>query len=359
MIYSEEDIDLLKLNDAQFEEVCFELLTRLGFKELVWRRGGADDGRDIEGQFAVTSPLFGTYDERWFFECKRYEEGVPAEELNSKIAWADAEKPKHLAFFVSSHLTNSARNWLEKISRDKFYSIHLIEGKQLRQLLLGFSDIIARYFIDAATSLLFESRKTWLLHDILPSEEAVHSLLKDLDPKKLSTNELGFLWCITIMKASKLVELIRRNISFGIIEPISLDPFFQRLTQLGNAEEIGLADFKVYSDMTISRHADPEEGDVKTNEIASRSADDEWSILYHSMMTAHLLTNASSKPRAALFTYFENFGHEGIEVLVEATSEFPTKVRYISCVKKDQEDEDMHLLRNMVLRQSSLDSNAK
>ena len=128
MNYEDKDINFLKLTDNQFEEACFELLLRLGYKGLIWRTGGADSGRDIEGFQAVNNPLVGTYDEKWFFECKRYESGVPVEQLNSKIAWADAEKPKHLVFLVSSHLSNNSRAWLEKISQDKYYLVHLIEG---------------------------------------------------------------------------------------------------------------------------------------------------------------------------------------------------------------------------------------
>ena len=138
MLYDEDDIDFLKLSDSDFEEVCFDLLLRLGYKSLVWRLGGADNGRDIEGQFAVSNSLTGTYDEKWFFECKRYEAGIPPEQMNSKFAWADAEKPKHLVFLVSSYLTNNARTWLEKISADKAYKVHLVEGKQLKLLLLSF-----------------------------------------------------------------------------------------------------------------------------------------------------------------------------------------------------------------------------
>ncbi len=222
MIYNEEDINFLKLTDVQFEEVCFELLLRLSYKRLVWRLGGADSGRDIEGQLATNNPLVGTYDEKWFFECKRYEAGVPAEQLNSKIAWADAEQPKHLVFFISSYLSNNARTWLEKASVHKSYAIHVIEGKQLKQLLLGFPEIVAKYLMDQFTKLLVEARKNWLVHDILPDVETLSLLSADLNPMKLTTSELGFLWCAGKMKACEagVDEWVSEN------GPFWLDPFF-------------------------------------------------------------------------------------------------------------------------------------
>ena len=105
MIYNEQDIDFQTITDRRFEELCFDLLLRLGFKGLTWRQGGADSGRDIEGRFHTTNPLTDNYDEKWFVECKRWTVGVPITELDTKIAWADAERPKHLVIIVSSHIT--------------------------------------------------------------------------------------------------------------------------------------------------------------------------------------------------------------------------------------------------------------
>jgi hypothetical protein len=132
MIYNEQDIDFQTITDRRFEELCFDLLIRLGYKGLTWRQGSADSGRDIEGRYHVTNPLTESYDEKWFFECKRWSAGLPIIELNSKVAWADAERPKHLVVIVSSYITNDTRGWLEKIAVQKSYAIHVIEWKRLK-----------------------------------------------------------------------------------------------------------------------------------------------------------------------------------------------------------------------------------
>ena len=75
--------------------------------------------RDIEGRFSATGPLIESYDEKWVFECKRWTAGVPIAKLDIKIAWADAERPKHLVIIVSSHITNDTRKWLEQIAVQK------------------------------------------------------------------------------------------------------------------------------------------------------------------------------------------------------------------------------------------------
>ena len=130
MLFDESDIDFEKINPTEFEELCFDLLLKLGFHSLTWRQGGADSGRDIEAYLSLTNPLLGNYTEKWFIECKHHSGGVPVDKLTSKIAWADAEKPKHVAFMVTSYIANPAREWLNKIQNEKYYSIHLIEGKQ-------------------------------------------------------------------------------------------------------------------------------------------------------------------------------------------------------------------------------------
>jgi HJR/Mrr/RecB family endonuclease len=104
-VRSIEDINFNLLSPKQFEELCFDLLMELGFRKLIWRQGGADSGRDIQGTREVTSELLDPFEETWFFECKRYENGVPPEALNSKIVWADAERPKHLVFIMGIRIS--------------------------------------------------------------------------------------------------------------------------------------------------------------------------------------------------------------------------------------------------------------
>jgi hypothetical protein len=196
MEFQESDIQFDKLSDREFEELCFDLLVSYNFRAIIWRQGGADSGRDIEAKYTVTNPIMGSYDETWFVECKHYAKGVPPEELYSKIAWADAEKPGHLLICISSYATNGARQWLEKLAPTKPYKIHLIEGKQLKALIVTVDRLMTKYFIDPVSKLLLESIFTWKYHGILPDRETVTTLLHGLDPGKLSTEELAFIWCV-------------------------------------------------------------------------------------------------------------------------------------------------------------------
>ncbi|WP_444911079.1 restriction endonuclease [Microbulbifer sp. PAAF003] len=134
---SKRRIDLAQLSDKEFEELCFEIILTYNFEKVTWRKGGADNGRDIEAVLESNFGLVDKYYETWFFECKRYSNGVPPEPLNSKIAWADAENPDHLVFLISSHLTNNARTWIDKIAHVKPYKIHILEGDQITRAVLS------------------------------------------------------------------------------------------------------------------------------------------------------------------------------------------------------------------------------
>jgi hypothetical protein len=85
-VASVEDINFSLLSPTLFEELCFDLLMELGFRKLIWRQGGADSGRDIQGTREVTPGLVEPFEETWFFECERHDGGVPSEDLTEKNA---------------------------------------------------------------------------------------------------------------------------------------------------------------------------------------------------------------------------------------------------------------------------------
>lgn len=57
MTYSTDNINFGLLSPTEFERLCFELLLKLGYSELAWRQGGADNGRDIEGSLNFSTPI--------------------------------------------------------------------------------------------------------------------------------------------------------------------------------------------------------------------------------------------------------------------------------------------------------------
>ena len=114
-----QQFSLNHLSDTQFEEFCYDLLSELGFTNINWRKGTglatspSDRGRDIECQF-ITKDIDGrTYLERWFVECKHYQQGVPPDKIQGALAWATAERPNYLLIIASNFLSNATKDFLE------------------------------------------------------------------------------------------------------------------------------------------------------------------------------------------------------------------------------------------------------
>lgn len=320
MIFTEDDVDFLKLSDREFEETCFDLLLSLGYRSLVWRQGGSDGGRDIEGHFDLQNHLVGSYNEKWFFECKRYEKGVPPEELNSKIAWADAERPDHLVILTSSYITNGARAWLDKIGPQKPYAIRVVEGKALKKLIARFPEIVSRHFLSQEMKLLMEAQRNWLVHGILPGPQTLSLLVSKVDFGRVSANEAAFLWCSAKLQDSDIEAWFEYN------EPFYMDFLFKNLAVAAN-----------YDIAVIS-----EQDDVMVEKLSSGGA--EWEVVYNKHLVAEIVLYSSTKPRRALYAFVRDNEGEGVETLVEATSDFHARIRYIKNDVKNAEQKASQLL---------------
>lgn len=194
MKYTLEDIKFDQITPRAFENLCYDLLVTYNFHNLIWREGGADNGRDIEGNYLFRNAIKNS-ETKWFFECKRYTSGgVPPDDISSKVTWADAEQPDYLVFFISSYLTNNARTWIEKIIPQKKYEIVVIEGEDLKNRLLKYPELIERYFSLNRYVQLFKDVKDYKTKfNINPSFEFIKEISENIDLKRLDKNEISFI----------------------------------------------------------------------------------------------------------------------------------------------------------------------
>lgn len=130
------------LSDTIFEEFCFDLIKEIGFKNVNWRKGTglssspSDQGRDIEAIKQIKDIDGEIINEKWFFECKHYKNGVPPEKIQGAITWAIAERPDKLVIIASNFLSNPCKNWIENfINNTKpTFKIKTWELKELEEL---------------------------------------------------------------------------------------------------------------------------------------------------------------------------------------------------------------------------------
>jgi len=157
-------LDFDHLDDGQFEELTYDLMESLDFKNVNWRRGTgkggatADQGRDVVGDLVQTSVDGSVHTERWFVQCKHYKAGVPPQKLNDALAWASAERPAVLLIAVSNFLSNPAKSFLEQYETNNrpAFRIKIWERKDFERLLAPRPGLLRKFelhpqdpFIDA------------------------------------------------------------------------------------------------------------------------------------------------------------------------------------------------------------------
>ncbi|MDQ5936534.1 MAG: hypothetical protein QG574_3870 [Cyanobacteriota bacterium erpe_2018_sw_21hr_WHONDRS-SW48-000092_B_bin.40] len=141
------------LSPTDFEEFCYDLLKCIGFVNLNWRKGTgkaaspADSGRDIEAQLLKTDIDKTQHFERWFADCKHYEKGVPATELDNLFAWAAAERPNVTLVIASGFLSNAAKDHLQRYTDNNrpVFQIKVWEAPQLTDFIQEHKELIEKY----------------------------------------------------------------------------------------------------------------------------------------------------------------------------------------------------------------------
>lgn len=153
-------IDFSQLSATEFEELCYDLLVKLGFNNVSWRKGTgknsspADGGRDIEACFFKSDVDNKKYYEKWNIECKHYKEGVPAEKIRSAITWASAQRVDVLLIIASNFLSNSCKEYIEHEKINCNFRIKVWENKDLEEMLNSHIDLLHKYNINATMSTI-------------------------------------------------------------------------------------------------------------------------------------------------------------------------------------------------------------
>jgi hypothetical protein len=128
------------MHPLDFEELCADLVTELGFINVRRQGSGTQFGRDIAAEF-VASRM-----ESWFFECKRYASTIPLKEVSNKLLWADSQET--LDYFViasNAELNNDFRQLVNLSSRRQF-RILTWTGVTFRRLLAACPRTVSSWF---------------------------------------------------------------------------------------------------------------------------------------------------------------------------------------------------------------------
>lgn len=147
-IRSVPEIDFSKLSGRKFEELVGDLLARLDFKLEGEKSKTNNPNFDYKATYTSTDPFGLITQQSWIVEAKFYKQAradlKSVQALLSYINSLDFECSGLLV--TNGQLTSVATNWLNKAQTKSRARLRIIDGTELKRLLLDHRDLIQHYF---------------------------------------------------------------------------------------------------------------------------------------------------------------------------------------------------------------------
>jgi hypothetical protein len=142
-------IDFSNLDWISFEALIKELLKKLGFYGIEQPVARAELGFDIKAEYSYSDPFGRNFTETWLAEVKFYSKERASLESIKEFAQYLSKLPESTKglLITNGHLTSAARNWLASFEAENRLEIHVINGTDLKRLLLQHRDLVEKYFV--------------------------------------------------------------------------------------------------------------------------------------------------------------------------------------------------------------------
>jgi hypothetical protein len=146
------------LRSRELEECVYWLLDAMGAVEVEWRLGNedaptADQGRDIEASFSISTPDADVVRQRWWIECKGRKRTLEASVVKSSVNNVTANPEIDVLVVVTNTtFSNPTRNWVKEWQRShRRPTIKLWDKTELERLLCRYPEAVLRVFSKALT----------------------------------------------------------------------------------------------------------------------------------------------------------------------------------------------------------------
>lgn len=143
------DIDFSQLSAEGFENLVADLLARLEFTNIVIPARMKDVGYDIRADYKRTDPFGLTTTETWLVECKFYQRSRANLKTIAQflVTLSLLGRNDRGLLVMDSQLTSVAREHLENFQSKTGTDVKVIEGPELKRLLIKHRDLIRKYFL--------------------------------------------------------------------------------------------------------------------------------------------------------------------------------------------------------------------
>ncbi len=144
-ISASEKLNLIDMQPATFERLVHDLLQAQGF-QFPSQRPGADSGIDAYATTEVRDPSGNVHQETWMIQAKHSRSRIPLATLDELVT-AIASRPTVTGTLLvtSGQLTSVARQHLGESASRTRSKVRVIEGGDLKRLLLQNPDLLYAY----------------------------------------------------------------------------------------------------------------------------------------------------------------------------------------------------------------------
>lgn len=142
------EIDFSELDWKAFEALVADLLTELGFRNIKREFAARDFVVDIEAHYSRPDPFGVEVTDTWLVETKFYRQGrADLKSIHQLVDYLSRLPARSKGLLITNgQLTSAARDWLKSEEASSRIEIRVIDGTELKRLLLQHRDLIDKYF---------------------------------------------------------------------------------------------------------------------------------------------------------------------------------------------------------------------
>jgi restriction endonuclease Mrr len=142
------EVDFKKLNPQKFESLVGELLWKTGFENVQLMPQHHDTGVDLIAEYRRSDPFGAEIREVYLVQVKLYRQSrADLKFLNQSIAYLKSfPQADEILLVTNSQLTSAALEWLNSVKQKEKISVRVIDGTELKRLLLKHNDLVQKYF---------------------------------------------------------------------------------------------------------------------------------------------------------------------------------------------------------------------
>ena len=141
-------IDFSKLNESSFISLIIDLFQSIGFTDIERECRIGDMIIDIKANYPKKGPFSEDILETWIVEVKLYRDKRADLRSIRQIASYLLMLPAHYKglLVTNGQITSTARKWLDSFQKNNRIEIRILEGTDLKHILLRNTKLVNKYF---------------------------------------------------------------------------------------------------------------------------------------------------------------------------------------------------------------------